>query len=456
MHRTRSASAPVDDLFSMSSSPAKLLGKGGSGSGRSGMTVLEEEGDDDDDDEGDSINRSFRHSFPVEPSSSLVGPPPGPPGLPGPPGPPPGPPGRGGLLPMSPGGSRPTLRRQIGLRRHGNNHVDTAKQFQKPSLNAIRGGFRRVFAKKKRKEAEAKGGGNHFTIALSSVPRSPEGIPVVLLELRRLILCNDGLDVEGIFRVAPDKAELNQAKEVLDATGTLSSPDSGADTDKCDVHIAATLIKVREGRAKEKCHAMWDCGMHDRGKKEIIHPPRQNVLRDRRDAKPQLYLALSKTFPSDPSDRSGPSDPSTRAPPSSVATCSDLSAGAADASLGCHGSKGHRECGRGERRGDGGPVEQGAGTSGAGAPVVARLYGRGRGERVEEQDECEERGHRRRAEPQRRVPERAGERAGMDAHRNSVHAACARMPDRDQEARAHASQPLIYGCTRSIDYWEET
>eukprot|EP00947_MAST-08B_sp_MAST-8B-sp1_P001945 g1945.t1 len=256
MHRTRSASAPVDDLFSMSSSPAKLLGKGGSGSGRSGMTVLEEEGGDDDDDEGDSINRSFRHSFPVEPSSSLVGPPPGPPGLPGPPPGPPGPPGPGGLLPMSPGGSRPTLRRQIGLRRHGNNHVDTAKQFQKPSLNAIRGGFRRVFAKKKRKEAEAKGGGNHFTIALSSVPRSPEGIPVVLLELRRLILCNDGLDVEGIFRVAPDKAELNQAKEVLDATGTLSSPDSGADTDKCDVHIAATLIKDIESAVAASAEEM--------------------------------------------------------------------------------------------------------------------------------------------------------------------------------------------------------
>lgn len=65
-------------------------------------------------------------------------------------------------------------------------------------------------------------------------------IPVVLVQMKDYLLKNGGLEIEGIFRLAPDADESQFVKRQLDANRF----------DKCqDVNCISNLIKVRCARA---------------------------------------------------------------------------------------------------------------------------------------------------------------------------------------------------------------
>lgn len=82
---------------------------------------------------------------------------------------------------------------------------------------------------------------NHqFGLPLEAVPkRSVDGyedkIPAVLQMMKEYLLANNGTELEGIFRLAPDKDECNAAKEAIN---------SGSFSGCSDIHIIANLIKV--------------------------------------------------------------------------------------------------------------------------------------------------------------------------------------------------------------------
>jgi len=74
-----------------------------------------------------------------------------------------------------------------------------------------------------------------FGVPLPAYHKNKDNIPSILVFLKRYLFENDGKNVVGIFRLAPDKDDCNWAKKQL----------NDGEFEKCeDVNIIANLIKV--------------------------------------------------------------------------------------------------------------------------------------------------------------------------------------------------------------------
>jgi hypothetical protein len=73
-------------------------------------------------------------------------------------------------------------------------------------------------------------------------------VPQLLISLRQLLVSKGGLEAEGIFRLAPDKADCARAKDDIDAGkllgGSAQRDASGMPVFDYDVHVIANLIKT--------------------------------------------------------------------------------------------------------------------------------------------------------------------------------------------------------------------